>query len=1353
MTKPYILRQLCATVITVAMAVLCFSSCSYRTSSDALLLADSLNLRAFRMRYSSLDSMENIAQKVLEQVHNNPQGRSEAMNMLAYAALHKMQWYLADSLYTQVTLHSISDLEKMIAQVGLMEGARLQGSNKRFYLARTQAQKHMGRIAEERSSFITQHEQERIEYAFNAFYLSEVSYYEQQGLPVPLETSLRAISWLQHPLPSYSDIQSGTSYHLQQLYAFVVQSTINLKQSGGADFYQEQMDVLLQVWEIATQEHLPYLQGLALLGMAEARMVIPMPNDSLYPAGASRQAFYRFKQMHSPYRQAEACLMQGRIANNRRQYQLALNHLKDGIALLGGDNVRYPLMAALQEQLSVAFAGLGSIDYAVKHRSSYLNVLEANREDKAIIARRDELEVMAKHTNTLLFVLISAILLMSVLLIVLNRYSRQRARKTEKMRSLLLQLCRKIIALTPPEDEDLSEEVWKEEMSKDLSDIRIELDALIDSNNQTRIEQLIDGFWHWSYRNGQSLSALVEQRELLDKQHYVVEQQLAQRKRQHTIKKSSLAIVNGLSSGIDRMAHVLSQITKESHVTFASQSEQFRYLDELLNDILLQNQQLVNSIQMKQGQVALQISRFSLQNLFDIQEQRSKSFQLKEQTLVVQPTDYQVKADEALTLFMINTLLENARKFTPAGGTITLSATAEDNFVEVSITDTGYGLSSEDISHLLNDKVVDSQQVGNTNESYIKENKGFGFGLMNCRGIIEKYRKTSPLFDVCRLHIESRLHKGSCFSFRLPRALSIAAIFLLCQTPRLLHESHAQALVNNKKSVYVLADSCHAANQQHLYFKAINYASQAMNKFNQQIKKDSLYVDFPSLSPYAYQAPAEFYWWDRGVQVDYQLILYLRNELAIAYLSQNEIAQYTFNNDCYTQLYKLVSSDETLAAYCDRLKTSTTNRTVGLVLCLLVVLSMALGYYRYYLLPRWRTRRHFDLLLDIHSQLADSVQLDDQVSEEQLDHLPHNMLQHVQRSCAHLFDLRNLRYISQKEYLEVCKKKTKEDHTNYYQSTLCKPLAFDQGALLLTLAYPSLDAEQQQLLDILADYLGQLLNQIVSIRKIRMLEIVLAHDDMERTQWESRTLHIQNMVLDNGLSTIKHETLYYPNRIKQLIDKCCEHDLIESTDDYLVAAAELGQHYRSVHQLLVRGANRVLHQTTFKREVISVMRLVSEANKIINRLQKKGVKSSITWQIDVDETICFRTDKVLLTQLHEVIFQVMTTIFGSPNQLKAIVRKEGQFICFELQDEETSLKLPPPYTIAHLFDTQLGINELLIAKQIIRDVDEFAGLRGCRISASRLSEKTGYRIFWTMPIHTPLKNNNKLCKQPPINLQ
>ena len=47
---------------------------------------------------------------------------------------------------------------------------------------------------------------------------------------------------------------------------------------------------------------------------------------------------------------------------------------------------------------------------------------------------------------------------------------------------------------------------------------------------------------------------------------------------------------------------------------------------------------------------------------------------MKRQSLEVQPTDIRVKADKALTLFMINTLAENARKYTPQGGMVKVYA-------------------------------------------------------------------------------------------------------------------------------------------------------------------------------------------------------------------------------------------------------------------------------------------------------------------------------------------------------------------------------------------------------------------------------------------------------------------------------------------------------------------------------------------------------------------------------------------------------------------------------------------------------------------------------------------------------
>ena len=82
---------------------------------------------------------------------------------------------------------------------------------------------------------------------------------------------------------------------------------------------------------------------------------------------------------------------------------------------------------------------------------------------------------------------------------------------------------------------------------------------------------------------------------------------------------------------------------------------------------------------------------------------------------------------------MLNTLADNARKFTDKGGSVTVSAAEQADYVELSVTDTGCGMSDEQLVHAFDHKVIGEH----------------GFGLMNCKGIIEKYRKMSQLFNVC----------------------------------------------------------------------------------------------------------------------------------------------------------------------------------------------------------------------------------------------------------------------------------------------------------------------------------------------------------------------------------------------------------------------------------------------------------------------------------------------------------------------------------------------------------------------------------------------------------------------------
>ena len=102
-------------------------------------------------------------------------------------------------------------------------------------------------------------------------------------------------------------------------------------------------------------------------------------------------------------------------------------------------------------------------------------------------------------------------------------------------------------------------------------------------------------------------------------------------------------------------------------------------------------------------------------------------------------------------------------------------------------------------------------------------------------------------------------------------------------------------------------------------------------------------------------------------------------------------------------------------------------------------------------------------------------------------------------------------------------------------------------------------------------------------------------------------LHVQNMVLDNCLSTIKHETIYYPNKIKQIVGRLNTQKLSETEEREAVETmTELIEYYKGIFTILSSCASRQLEEVTFRRTVIPVQELLDAAGKYF----KKSMKNS-----------------------------------------------------------------------------------------------------------------------------------------------
>ena len=691
-----------------------------------------------------------------------------------------------------------------------------------------------------------------------------------------------------------------------------------------------------------------------------------------------------------------------------------------------------------------------------------------------------------------------------------------------------------------------------------------------------------------------------------EKRVYLHQMHVAKGKRENVVRKATFSMMTGMIPYVDRMAHEVERLQRaEVWDDIVQRERKLGYIAELSDEINQQNEVLAQWVKTTQGVVNLHIETFPLSDVLNMIERSNANFALKGLALEVQPTEAVVKADKALTFFMLNTLADNARKFTPEGGRVIVGAQVCDDYVELFVKDTGIGMSPQDIAHIMREKVYNAAEIGHDLPPEQRKNKGSGFGLLNCKGIIEKYRKTDALFELCQLGIDSRIGEGSRFWFRLPkgvrRLMVLLCVFLLPWSVSAQVQEQQPTVPPKADTLLVqaaiFADSVYFANVDRRYEEALAYADSALVYLNAHHRKYAEEYIAPLVANRG-ETDVEIRWWLSDYATDYHTILDIRNEMAVANLALRRWNDYRYNNRIYNDLYILISEDRSLIDYCSRMQRYNSNISIAILICIL----LALGY-------------------------------------------------------------------------------------------------------LAVLIYTFMER------------VGVMYRDIESIE-----------DDERRARHEENRLHVQNMVLDNCLSTIKHETVYYPNRIKQLVSRIGEYDERSQMK-------ELVDYYKVVFTTLTECASRQLDEVTFRRAVVDVQSLLQGA-VAYHRKRYRYASSNQLAVGTYEGTVTCDTDLVsyLLEQL------VDAALLMSPDaELRLNAKDDGDFVKFVFSSNSCALTgemlvalfYPSRISTGSMADGSLQGAEYIVCRQIIREHDDNFNHIGCRIKAEPASE--GYMVWFTLP--------------------
>ncbi len=173
-------------------------------------------------------------------------------------------------------------------------------------------------------------------------------------------------------------------------------------------------------------------------------------------------------------------------------------------------------------------------------------------------------------------------------------------------------------------------------------------------------------------------------------------------------------------------------------------------LTGMINDLL-------DFSKIEAGKMRLHLASCNIQTLIDeVAIAFGGAAQAKKVKLIFNPQENfpNVYADAERVIQVITNLVNNALKFTPENGRITVTCEKMDSMVKVAVEDTGAGIPKEDHMRIFER----FEQSDNSNLK--KGTRGTGLGLAICQELIKLHHG--------KIWVESEMGKGSRFIFTLP---------------------------------------------------------------------------------------------------------------------------------------------------------------------------------------------------------------------------------------------------------------------------------------------------------------------------------------------------------------------------------------------------------------------------------------------------------------------------------------------------------------------------------------------------------------------------------------------------------